>query len=204
MGTHRRTDDLLEAIPRPDAPTIARLHARLVADAENEGVLDLGYRAVDSPIGRLLLVATQQGIVRIAFEREGHHVVLEQLAASISPRILHGTSRLDAAAAQLDEYFAGRRREFDLSLDLQLARGFRRRVLDHLRDLRYGTTATYSTIASAAGSPTAVRAVGTACATNPLPIVIPCHRVVRRDGTIGQYLGGTDTKRALLEMESTR
>lgn len=195
---------LLDAIPQPDASTIERLHARLVREATREGVLDLEYRTLDSPIGQLLLAATDRGIVRIAFEREDHHVVLEHLAGSVSPRILRGTSRLDAAAAQLDEYFARRRRHFDLPLDLQLARGFRRTVLDHLRDLGYGSTASYSAIASAAGNPAAVRAVGTACATNPLPIVIPCHRVVRRDGKIGEYLGGTDAKRALLAMESAR
>ena len=198
------TSALLDAIPHPDAPTIERLHARLVLEATRDGVLDLAYRTLDSPVGQLLLVATEQGVVRIAFEREDHHVVLEHLATSISPRILRGTSRLDEAAAQLDEYFALRRRQFDLPLDLQLARGFRRTVLDRLRDLRYGSTASYSAVASAAGSPSAVRAVGTACATNPLPIVIPCHRVVRRDGTIGEYLGGTDAKRALLAMESAR
>ena len=195
---------LLDAIPHPDSSTIGRLHARLVGEATRDGVLDLAYRTLDSPIGQLLLVATERGIVRIAFEREDHHIVLEHLATSISPRILQGTNRLDPAASQLDEYFARRRHDFDLSLDLQLARGFRRTVLDHLRELRYGSTASYSTIASAAGSPAAVRAVGTACATNPLPIVIPCHRVVRRDGKIGEYLGGTDAKRALLAMESAR
>jgi methylated-DNA-[protein]-cysteine S-methyltransferase len=202
MNAPDGTSASLDAIPHPDASTIEQLHARLVLEATRSGVLDLAYRTLDSPIGQLLLVATEQGVVRIAFEREDHHVVLEHLAASISPRILRGTNRLDAAAAQLDEYFAQRRRQFDLALDLQLARGFRRTVLDHLRELRYGSTTSYSTIASAAGSPAAVRAVGTACATNPLPIVIPCHRVVRRDGTIGEYLGGTDIKRALLAMES--
>lgn len=200
----RVADELFAAIPHPEEPTIEQLHSRLVTAAENEGVLDLGYRAIDSPIGRLLLVATPQGIVRIAFEREDHDAVLERLASSISPRILRGTRRLDAAAAQLDDYFDGRRRQFELDLDLRLARGFRRTVLDHLCHLDYGTTATYSSIAAAAGNPSAVRAVGTACATNPLPIVIPCHRVVRRDGTIGEYLGGTETKRALLAMESAR
>jgi methylated-DNA-[protein]-cysteine S-methyltransferase len=139
----------------------------------------------------------------VAFALEGHDAVLAKLAASISPRILRGPQRLDRAAAQLDEYFAGRRHSFELPIDLQLAHGFRRNVLVHLRDIAYGTTASYASIAAAAGSPAAVRAVGTACATNPLPIVVPCHRVVRSDGSIGQYLGGTDTKRALLAMESS-
>jgi methylated-DNA-[protein]-cysteine S-methyltransferase len=198
------TTSLLDAIPQPDDETMRRLHARLEHDASREGVLDLCYRTVDSPIGSLLLAATDRGLVRIAFEREGHDIVLARLASTVSPRVLRSPHRLDIAAAQLDEYFAGQRRRFELLYDLQLARGFRRTVLDHLRDVAYGSTVTYAALAAAAGSPAAVRAVGTACASNPLPLVIPCHRVVRTDGTIGQYLGGTEVKRALLAMESTR
>ena len=195
-------NELLEAIALPDADTVTRLHARLVDDAERDDVLDVCYRTVDSPYGPLLLAATTQGLVRVAFDREGQDAVLSQLSMAISPRILRGPKRLDRAAAQLDEYFAGQRHRFELPIDLQLAHGFRRNVLVHLRDIAYGTTASYASIAAAVGSPAAVRAVGTACATNPLPIVVPCHRVVRSDGSIGQYLGGTDTKRALLAMES--
>ena len=103
---------------------------------------------------------------------------------------------------QLDEYFAGRRREFDLPIDLQLAHGFRRTVLEHLLDIAYGTTASYASVAAASGSPAAARAVGSACAHNPLPLVVPCHRVVRSDGTIGQYGGGTEAKHALLALEA--
>ena len=195
-------NELLEAIALPDADTIDRLHARLVDDAERDDVLDVCYRTVDSPYGPLLLAATRDGLVRVAFALEGHDAVLANLAASISPRILQAPRRLDRAAVQLDEYFAGQRHRFELPLDLQLAHGFRRNVLVHLRDIAYATTASYAAIAAAAGSPAAVRAVGSACATNPLPIVVPCHRVVRSDGSIGQYLGGTETKRALLAMEA--
>jgi len=141
-------------------------------------------------------------LVRIAFDLEDHSVVLARLADEISPRILRSPRRLDAAAAQLDEYFAGRRRHFDMPVDLQLAHGFRRTVLNHLREIGYGTTASYAAIAAAAGSPAATRAVGSACATNPLPVVVPCHRVVRSDGSIGQYLAGTEVKQALLDMEA--
>jgi methylated-DNA-[protein]-cysteine S-methyltransferase len=148
------------------------------------------------------VAATPDGIVRLAFALEGHDAVLDRLAATVSPRVLAAPARLDDAARQLDEYFAGRRRVFDLPVDLRLAQGFRRRVLDHLRDVPYGRTATYTALAAEAGSPRAVRAVGSACATNPVPIVVPCHRVVRTDGTIGQYLGGTEVKRALLAMEA--
>ena len=198
----RSINELLGALAPPDVDVNARLHARLLEGAEREGVLDVCYRTVDSPFGRLLLAATAQGLVRIAFDREGHDSVLAHLATAISPRILRGTHRLDGAATQLDEYFAGRRQRFELPLDLQLAHGFRRSVLVHLRDIAYGATASYKTIATMAGSPAAVRAVGSACARNPLPVVVPCHRVVRSDGSIGQYLGGTEAKRALLAMES--
>lgn len=119
----------------------------------------------------------------------------------MSPRVLHAPARLDGAARQIEEYFAGRRDAFDVSLDLRLSRGFRRTVLSHLPDIGYGTTASYAAVAAAAGNRKAVRAVGSACATNPLPVVLPCHRVVRSDGAIGQYVGGTDAKRVLLTLE---
>jgi methylated-DNA-[protein]-cysteine S-methyltransferase len=189
------------ALPVLDEAAQGRLHARLVAAAQDAGILDVAYRVMDSPVGRLLLARTDQGLVRVAYDRQDHDQVLEELAESISPRVLHAPHRLDPAARELDEYFAGRRTRFDLPLDLRLARGFRRAVLAHLRDIGYGTTATYAAVAAAAGSPGAVRAAGTACATNPLPVVVPCHRVVRSDGTIGQYVGGADVKRALLALE---
>nr|MDP9006965.1 methylated-DNA--[protein]-cysteine S-methyltransferase [Actinomycetota bacterium] len=171
-------------------------------EAERRQLLDVAYRTVDSPIGSLLLAATTQGIVRIAFHIEDHHTVLEVLAERVSPRVLRAPARLDEVARQLDEYFSGARRSFDLPVDLRLAHGFRRSVLDHLRDIPYGATASYSTVAAAAGSPAAVRAVGSACANNPVPLVVPCHRVVRSDGAIGQYLGGVETKKALLSLEA--
>lgn len=197
------TDPLLDALlaPRADAD-LARLRDRLATEASAADLLDVAHRTVDSPYGPLLVAATPAGIVRLAFAAEGHDAVLERLAATVSPRVLAAPARLDAVARQLDEYFAGQRRKFEVALDLRLAHGFRRRVLDHLREVPYGATATYTALATAAGSPRAVRAVGSACATNPVPIVVPCHRVVRTDGTIGQYLGGTETKRALLALEA--
>ncbi|NMR21376.1 methylated-DNA--[protein]-cysteine S-methyltransferase [Cellulomonas fimi] len=181
---------------------LARLHARLTLAADAEGLLDVAYRTVDTAVGSLLLAATERGLVRVAFASEGHDAVLERLAIRLSPRILHAPHRLDTVARELDEYFAGRRRRFDLPLDLSLASGFRRAVLGRLLEIAYGATASYAAIAVAAGSPRAVRAVGTACATNPLPVVVPCHRVVRSDGVIGQYLGGTEAKRTLLALEA--
>jgi methylated-DNA-[protein]-cysteine S-methyltransferase len=196
-------EDLLRgASPELDPATGARLRARLVAEAARIGVLDVAYTTVDSPIGSLLLATTPEGLVRIAFENEGHDAVLGTLAERISPRILRAPDRLAVAARQLDEYFAHRRRSFDVPVDLRLAHGFRRAVLDHLRTIEYGATESYAAVAAAAGSPAAVRATGSACANNPIPLVVPCHRVVRSDGTIGQYLGGTVAKEMLLALEA--
>ena len=179
-----------------------RLHSRLAVLAEKQGLLDVCYRIVDSPLGLLLLAATGEGLVRVAFSCEGHDAVLARLASDISPRILRSPRRLDDAAHQLDEYFAGKRRAFNIPVDLRLAHGFRRSVLEHLRRIPYGVTQSYATVARATGNPSAVRAAASACSHNPLPLVVPCHRVVRSDGTTGEYLGGPEAKRALLAMEA--
>ncbi|TGD84727.1 methylated-DNA--[protein]-cysteine S-methyltransferase [Mycolicibacterium sp. CH28] len=181
---------------------MARLRARLAAAAERDGVLDIAYRIVDSPVGSLLVAATEQGLVRVAYAREDHDAVLQHLADKISPRILHAPDRLDAAAHELDEYFAGTRRDFDIPLDWRLSAGFRSTVLHHLQEIGYGRTASYAAVAALVGNPRAVRAVGTACATNPLPVVVPCHRVVRSDGGMGGYLGGAEAKHFLLALEA--
>ncbi|WP_179756877.1 methylated-DNA--[protein]-cysteine S-methyltransferase [Kineococcus aurantiacus] len=177
------------------------LHHRLVLRAAAQGVLDVAYRTLDSPVGSLLLAATGAGVVRVAFERQGHDAALDELARRVSPRVLRAPARLDALARQLEEYFAGRRTGFDVPLDLTLASGFRRRVLDVLGGIPFGTTLSYAGVAGGAGSPRAVRAVGTACARNPLPLVVPCHRVVRSDGSPGEYAGGAAAKGRLLELE---
>jgi methylated-DNA-[protein]-cysteine S-methyltransferase len=194
-------EELMAGLPGMDEQVQRRLHDRLAAAAQAEGILDVAYRTVDTPVGALLLAATGAGLVRVAYHREGHDRVLSQLAERISPRVLRAPARLDPVARELEEYFAGRRTAFDLPLDLRLARGFRREVLAHLPHIGYGRTATYAAVAAAAGNPRAVRATGTACATNPLPVVLPCHRVVRSDGSIGQYAGGVEAKRALLDLE---
>jgi methylated-DNA-[protein]-cysteine S-methyltransferase len=197
--------DLADRFGAPILPTdddLAALHARLTAEAEASGLLDVAYRTLDTPVGTLLLAATPAGLVRVAYEREGLDAVLESLAARVSPRILKAPSRLDDTARQLDEYFAGRRHRFDLPLDLSLSVGFRRTVLTYLPGIGYGQTASYQAVAAAVNNPKAVRAVGTACATNPLPLVIPCHRVIRSDGLVGPYLGGSETKRRLLNLEA--
>ena len=202
MTDNQVIDELASAVAEPDGDTLARLHAELVARSERAGVLDVAYRTVDSPLGTLLLAATPTGLVRVAFADEGHDAVLGHLSVTVSPRILRGGSRLDEPARQLADYFAGRRRTFELDVDLQLARGFRRDVLAHLRRIPFGTTESYAVVARATGHPRAVRAVGSACANNPVPLVVPCHRVVRSDGTIGQYRGGVHAKRTLLDLEA--
>ena len=199
---HEIIDDL--TFESDELADFVGLRARLAADADRDGLLDLSYRTMDSPVGPLLLAATPAGLVRVAFERENHDAVLTELASAISPRILRSPRGVDDVARQLDEYFAGRRRIFDVPVDLQLSKGFRRTVLEHLREIPYGLTESYTVVARAAGNPGAVRAAGSACATNPIPLVVPCHRVVRRDGTFGQYRGGTEAKHALLTLEAAR
>jgi methylated-DNA-[protein]-cysteine S-methyltransferase len=191
-----------DALPTHDDAAQRRLHARLVAEAERAGLLDISYRTVDTPVGSLLLAATERGLVRVAYESVGHEAALAQLADTVSPRILNAPGRLDATARQLDEYFAGRRTAFDVPLDLRLATDFRRSVLTHLRDIGYGHTETYAQVALAVGNPRAVRAVGSACATNPVPVVVPCHRVVKSDGTLGRYTGSPRAKETLLSLEA--
>jgi methylated-DNA-[protein]-cysteine S-methyltransferase len=197
---------LTEALQRAlvvDPDHLDRLHDRLTVAAEAERVLDIAYRTVDSPVGSLLLAATETGLVRVAYATEDHDRVLQALSDRISPRVLHHPARLDDAARELDEYFAGHRHEFSLELDWRLSAGFRATVLQHLPDIAYGHTASYATVAQLAGRPKAVRAVGTACATNPLPVVVPCHRVIKSDGSMGGYLGGVVAKATLLALETT-
>jgi methylated-DNA-[protein]-cysteine S-methyltransferase len=195
------THDLTEHFP-VDQEHLQRLHARLESDAQASDLLDIAYRTVDSAVGPLLLAATPRGLVRVAFANEGHDSVLLTLSQRISPRMLEAPIRLDPIARQLDEYFTGRRHSFDVALDWSLSHGFRRTVLEHLSaDISYGATASYAALARLSGSPKAVRAVGTACATNPIPIVVPCHRVIRSDGTVGAYRGGPAAKRVLLDLE---
>lgn len=181
--------------------TLSRLHRELELAADAEGLLDVAYTTVESPVGTLLLAATPRGIARVAYDAEDHDQVLDTIAARLSPRVLRAPKRLDPAARELDEYFAGRRRAFDLPLDLSLSRGFRLLVQQHLPEIRYGQTRSYRQVAELVGNPKAVRAVATACATNPLPVLIPCHRVVRSDGTSGGYVGGTAAKTTLLTLE---
>jgi methylated-DNA-[protein]-cysteine S-methyltransferase len=185
-----------------DPGTLTRLRNRLGLAAEAEGLLDIAFTTVDSPVGTLLLAATPKGLLRVAYDIENHDRVLDTLSRQISPRVLRAPKRLDVAARELDEYFQGQRRSFDLPLDLSLSRGFRLLVQQNLPTIGYGQTRSYRQVAELVGNPKAVRAVGTACATNPLPVVLPCHRVLRSDGTVGGYAGGPAAKTTLLNLEA--
>jgi methylated-DNA-[protein]-cysteine S-methyltransferase len=202
MNTESDLTERLQQTPIADPGHLDRLRHRLAVAAETDGLLDVAYRMIDTPVGTLLLAATDAGLVRVAYANEDHDHVLQTLSDRISPRILHHPNRLDTVVRELDEYFTGRRRTFDVRLDWQLSAGFRASVLQHLTDIEYGRTASYATVAQLAGRPKAFRAVGTACATNPLPVVVPCHRVVKSDGGMGGYLGGTAAKATLLELEA--
>jgi methylated-DNA-[protein]-cysteine S-methyltransferase len=178
------------------------LHA-LHARAADEDLVDVAYAEVDSPVGRLLAAATPAGVVRLAYEPDSPpDNVLEELAAQVSPRVLEAPARLDGVRRELDEYFAGRRRDFELPVDLRLARGaFGRRVLDATAAIPFGSVLTYTEVAARAGSPRASRAAGNALGANPIPIVVPCHRIVAAGGRLGGYTGGLERKRALLALE---
>ncbi|NQU36186.1 MAG: methylated-DNA--[protein]-cysteine S-methyltransferase [Actinobacteria bacterium] len=163
----------------------------------------VSYATIDSPIGPLRLAAADQGLIRVAFESSTTEEVQSGLVAELGDVVFVTDNRLDRPKEQLDQYLRHQRTEFDLELDLRLARGFRREVLMHLQSVPFGHTQSYGRLAADLGYPGAARAVGTACAKNPLALVIPCHRVVRADGSIGEYGGGVATKESLLAMEAS-
>ena len=203
MNDIRNDDDVTALLSTPvDVDTLGRLHRRLEQEAEQADLVDVAYTIIDSPLGKLLLAATPKGLVRVAYASEDHDRVLETLAEKLSPRILRAPKRLEVVAREMDEYFAKDRQSFDVKLDLSLSRGFRQLVQTHLPEIGYGQTRSYRDVAELVGNPKAVRAVGTACATNPLPIVVPCHRVLRTDGTLGGYIGGLEAKTTLLNLEA--
>jgi methylated-DNA-[protein]-cysteine S-methyltransferase len=177
---------------------------RLASRANQEGLLDVAYAMSDSPFGPLLLAATPKGLVKLSLPGHDPEKALEDLATRISPRLLEAPARLDEARRELDLYFEGKLTEFGLPLDWQLSRDFRRRALRAIGRIPYGKTRTYTEIARSAGNERAVRAAGTACGANPLPIVVPCHRVLRSSGALGGYGGGLPMKEALLELEGVR
>jgi len=181
----------------PSAQALRRLATR----AESERLLDVAYAQVDSPLGPLTVAATTRGLVRVAYPERPLDEVLAQLAGTVSPRVLEAPARLDGIRRELDEYFEGRRRRFGEPIDWVLSQGFFRRVLRATARIDYGQVRTYAQVAASAGSPRAVRATGNGLGSNPLPVVVPCHRVVRTGGGLGGYTGGLERKELLLALE---
>jgi methylated-DNA-[protein]-cysteine S-methyltransferase len=181
---------------------MSTLTEKLAARAAEEGLLDVVYARVETPLGEGLMAATPRGLVRLALPNERADDVLAELAADLSPRVLEWPAGLDEARRELEEYFDGRRRRFELELDWGLTRsGFYRRVLRATSRVPFGETTTYGEVAARAGSPRAHRAAGSALGSNPIPIVVPCHRIIRSGGELGNYGGGPETKRFLLHLE---
>ena len=174
---------------------------RFRAAAAAEGLLDVAYASADSPFGKLLLASTPKGLVRIGLPNQNADELLEELSRRVSPRVLEAPARLDEARRELDLYFDGKLDRFELPLDWRLSEGFRLRVLRAIARIPYGQTRNYTEMATSAGNERAVRAAGTACGRNPIPLVIPCHRVLRSGGGLGGYGGGLEMKRGLLELE---
>ena len=200
--TNAELDDLETALRRGaavDVDTAAEAAAiSTIAAADREGLVDVAFSVVDSPVGDLLVAVTPQGLVRLAFDPER---VLDELAERISPRVVEAPFRLDPVRRELDEYFEGRRRAFDLTLDWSLTKGFRRRVLEATARIPAGQVTTYGALAAQVGKPSASRAVGGAVGSNPVAIVVPCHRVLPASGGVGNYGGGPERKLFLLELE---
>jgi methylated-DNA-[protein]-cysteine S-methyltransferase len=170
--------------------------------AAAEGLLDVAYATVDSPLGPLMVAGTRHGLVRLSYSQfRDDESVLADLASRVSPRVLEAPARLDSVRRELDEYFEGRRTDFDLPIDWALTRGFTTEVLRATAEVGFGHTTTYAEVASAAGSPRAVRAAGNSLGSNPMPIVVPCHRVLRTGGALGGYTGGVERKEFLLRLE---
>lgn len=175
--------------------------SRLAERAAAEGLLDVAYTTTDSPFGPLLLATTSKGLVRVGLPNQNADELLVDLASRISPRVLEAPAQLDEARRELDLYFAGQLTEFDLPLDWRLSRDFRRKVLRAIARIPYGQTRSYTQMAASAGNERAVRAAGSACGANPIPLVVPCHRVLRSGGALGGYGGGLPMKEELLRLE---
>lgn len=174
----------------------------IAARAEEEGLVDVAYTSVDSPLGQLLVAATPRGLVRVSYtEFRGREETLEELARRVSPRVLEAPGRLDPVRRELDEYFEGRRQEFDVPIDWSHLAGYTRDVLRTTAKIGYGELSTYAGVAAAAGRPRAVRAAGNALGANPMPVIVPCHRVMRTGGGLGGYTGGLERKEFLLRLE---
>jgi methylated-DNA-[protein]-cysteine S-methyltransferase len=179
------------------------LTTALAQRANKAGLLDVAYAELDSPIGELLVFVTPRGLLRVKYADEPMEGVLDEVAARVSPRILRAPSRTDAVRQQLDGYFALRRQRFDIPIDWALVHGFAGGVLRQTARIPFGDVRSYGQVAAGAGSPRAARAAGNALGSNPIPIVVPCHRVLHADGRLGGYSGGLDRKRYLLALEGS-
>jgi methylated-DNA-[protein]-cysteine S-methyltransferase len=203
--TARNTPDqvaeMIRGAARADSADIDAAAKRLAARAAEEDLVDVAYAIVDAPVGELLVASTPRGLVRISFGADYGEHVLADLAEDVSPRILEAPERLDDERRQLDAYFEGKRHDFDLPLDWRLSGGFRAKVLHQIARIPYGETRSYKEMAEDAGSPRAFRAAGSACGSNPIPIVVPCHRVLASGGKLGGYGGGLPAKQYLLRLE---
>jgi methylated-DNA-[protein]-cysteine S-methyltransferase len=184
-----------------DKPVTKKSLEALRERAAAEGLLDVAYATADSPFGTLMLAKTPRGMVRLGLPGEDTEAMLADLAGRISPRVLEDPARLDEERRELDDYFAGRRHAFELPIDWQLSNGFLLRARQGIAAIPYGETRTYTDLARAAGNERAVRAAGSACSRNPIPLIVPCHRVLRSDGSLGGYAGGLEMKQRLLELE---
>ncbi|MGH2445850.1 MAG: methylated-DNA--[protein]-cysteine S-methyltransferase [Candidatus Limnocylindria bacterium] len=198
------TDDLerrlADGAATPDLD-LERLRASVARRAAKDGILDVAYGTLDSPLGELTVFVTPRGLVRLSYAGEPVEEQLEEIAARVSPRILSAPERTDAVRRQLDDYFIGHRRRFEVTIDWRLVRGFAGDVLRATARIPFGGVSTYRDVATEAGSPNAYRAAGNALGSNPIPIVVPCHRVLHAGGGLGGYTGGLDRKRYLLTLE---
>jgi methylated-DNA-[protein]-cysteine S-methyltransferase len=195
---------LADAAPWPAAFDAERLAAAIRQRAAADGLLDVAYATMDSPLGELRVFVTPRGLVQLAYPGESLDDQLEELASRISPRIMAAPERTDAVRRELGAYFAGGLRRFETPVDWRLVTGFATDVLRATARVPFGTLTTYRDVAAAAGSPRGARAAGNALGSNPIPIVVPCHRVVHADGTMGGYTGGLERKEFLLALEGVR
>ena len=201
MNTKEMAREMRQTSGRSYADASGRAARALAGQAAGAGLLDLAVAEYDSPFGTLLLASTPRGLVRLAYPNEDREHVLDDLASKVSPRLLEAPERLDDVRRQLDDYFEGRTRDFELEVDYVLTRGFVRRVLKATARIPYGELLTYRVVARRAGSPNGARAAGNALGSNPIPIVVPCHRVIHSTGGMGGYTGGLERKEFLLRLE---
>jgi methylated-DNA-[protein]-cysteine S-methyltransferase len=197
------TDELERRLSLAPSPPLdlERLRADLARRAADEGLLDVAYAFADSPLGPLTVMVTRRGLVRLSYAHEAIDEQLDEIASRVSPRIFSSPERTDAVRRQLDEYFAGARRGFDVPIDWRLVRGFAGDVLRATARIPFGSVSSYREVATDAGSPNAYRAAGNALGSNPIPVVVPCHRVLHAGGGLGGYTGGLERKRFLLQLE---